>query len=84
LCRYDEEGYMLREGFALPFLCKVLHAVAAVAGAPRAAAAFESSGISLADYLGEMDAEEEGAADGVVERYKLQVGGCTSQIQLDP
>ena len=67
----DEEGYVLREGFALPLLCKTLHAVAVVAGAPRAAVVFENSDVVLSDFLGELDAEEEGAAEGIVAKHKL-------------
>jgi len=70
-----ETGYILREGYALPFLAKVLLAVAAVAGAPRAAAVFERSGVSLAGFLGELDAEEEGAAEGIMDQYELKAGG---------
>ena len=68
---YGEEGYLLNEGLALPVLAHAIRAAADVAGAPAVAALFRQSGLALADFLGEMDREEEGAAEGIVSRYKL-------------
>jgi translation initiation factor 4G len=67
-----QAGHVVREGFALPFLCRVLHAVADVAGAPRAAAVFAASAVALADFLGEMEAEQDGAANGILDQHDLR------------
>ena len=66
-----EEGYVLAEGFALPFLCKILHAVANLAGAPRAEAAFRGSGLDLGDFIGELDKEDGLDAAKAAEKHKL-------------
>ena len=66
-----EEGYVLAEGFALPFLCKILHAVANLAGAPRAEAALRGAGLDLGDFIGELDKEDGVDAAKAAEKHKL-------------
>ena len=66
-----EEGYCVAEGVALPLMCKILVAVADVAGPARAEAAFARSGVDLAEFIGELDREDGVDVAAAMEKHGL-------------
>jgi hypothetical protein len=74
-----EVGYLKEEGGALPVLCRILGAISASFGTPRAEQVLLNSKVTLGDFLGNMDKEDGATIESVLAKHGLDglVGSLT-------